>query len=190
MTSKTPTWLRPTVDYGPLGVFFIAYLKFDLFVATGAFMVATVLALAVSYIMERRVPVVLVITAVVVLFFGGLTLIFDDERFIKMKPTVVQALFAIVLLGGLLMDRPLLKPLLSAAWQLTERGWRQLTLRFGLFFAVMAVINEIVWRTQSTDFWVNYKIFGALALTFAFTTTQARLIMRCQIDPEDEKTDK
>ncbi|NKB55225.1 MAG: septation protein A [Alphaproteobacteria bacterium] len=189
MKTKSPAWLRPAVEYGPLGVFFIAYLKFDLFAATGALMAATAVALAVSYIMERRVPMVLVVTAVVVLVFGGLTLLLDDERFIKMKPTIVQALFAIVLLGGLMLGKPLLKPLLSAAWQLTERGWQLLTLRFGLFFAVMAVANEIVWRTQSTDFWVNYKIFGALALTFAFTASQAPLIMRSQIDPEEPKPD-
>jgi intracellular septation protein len=189
MMTKSPAWLKPAIEYGPLGVFFIAYLKFDLLTATGALMAATAIALAVSYIMERRVPIVLVVTAVVVLVFGGLTLYFDDERFIKMKPTIVQALFAVVLLGGLMLRKPLLKPLLSAAWQLTDRGWQLLTLRFGLFFAVMALVNEIVWRTQSTDFWVNYKIFGALALTFAFTASQAPLIMRCQVDPEDEKQD-
>jgi intracellular septation protein len=189
MMTKSLAWLKPVIEYGPLGVFFIAYLKFDLLTATGALMAATIIALAVSYIMERRVPMVLVVTAVVVMVFGGLTLYLDDERFIKMKPTIVQALFAVVLLGGLMLRKPLLKPLLSAAWQLTDRGWQQLTLRFGLFFAVMAVVNEIVWRTQSTDFWVNYKIFGALALTFAFTASQARLIMRSQVDPENEKQD-
>lgn len=187
MIKKTPAWLRPAVEYGPLGIFFVAYYKFDLIFATGAFMVATMIALAVSYFVERRVPIVLVVTAVIVMVFGGLTLFLNDERFIKIKPTIVQALFAVVLLGGLLVKRPLLKPLLSAAWQLTDEGWRILTLRFGLFFAVMAVLNEIVWRTQSTEFWVNYKIFGALALTFAFTATQARLIMRCQIEPVEEE---
>lgn len=187
MEKKSPAWLRPTIEYGPLGVFMIAYYKFDLITATGAFMVATVVALIASYVMERRIPIVLVVTAAIVLVFGGLTLIFDDERFIKMKPTIVQALFAVVLLGGLAIGKPLLKPLLHAAWQLTDQGWRTLTLRFGLFFAVMAVINEIVWRTQSTDFWVNYKIFGALALTFIFTGCQAPLINRYQIDPEETK---
>ncbi len=185
MEKQSPAWLRPTIEYGPLGVFLIAYYKFDLFAATGAFMVATVVALAASYIFERRVPIVLVVTAVIVMVFGGLTLIFDDDRFIKMKPTIVQALFAVVLLGGLAFGRPLLKPLLHAAWQLTDQGWRSLTLRFGLFFAAMAVINEIVWRTQTTDFWVNYKIFGALAITFAFTACQAPLINRHQVDSED-----
>jgi len=186
MIRTPPAWLRPTIEYGPLGVFFLVYVKYDLFVATGAFMAATVVALVASYVAERRIPIVLVVTAAIVLVFGGLTLILDDDRFIKMKPTIVQALFAVVLLGGLMIGKPLLKPMLSAAWQLTDQGWRQLTLRFGLFFAVMAVINEIVWRTQSTDFWVNYKIFGALVLTFAFTACQGRLIMRCQIDGDVE----
>ncbi len=185
MEKQSPAWLRPTIEYGPLGVFLIAYYKFDLIAATGAFMVATVVALAASYIFERRVPIVLVVTAVIVMVFGGLTLIFDDDRFIKMKPTIVQALFAVVLLGGLAIGRPLLKPLLHAAWQLTDQGWRSLTLRFGLFFAAMAVINEIVWRTQTTDFWVNYKVFGALVITFAFTACQAPLINRHQVDPDE-----
>lgn len=185
MEKKSPPWLRPTIEYGPLGVFLLAYYKWDIIAATGAFMAATVLALIVSYIFERRVPIVLVVTAVIVMVFGGLTLLLDDERFIKMKPTIVQALFAVVLFGGLALRRPLLKPLLSAAWTLTDRGWYLLTLRFALFFAVMAIANEIVWRTQSTDFWVNYKIFGALAITFAFTACQAPLINRYQIDNED-----
>ncbi len=185
MTKKSRPWVKPTIEFGPLAVFFIAYLKFDLIGATGAFMAATVVALTLSYVMERRLPMVLVVTAVVVMVFGGLTLLLDDDRFIKMKPTIVQALFAVVLLGGLLFGRPLLKPVLNAAWQLTDQGWRSLTLRFGIFFAVMAIINEFVWRTQSTDFWVNYKIFGAMVLTLLFTAAQAPLIQRCQIDPDD-----
>ena len=148
-------------------------------------MAATGVALAISFIIERRVPIVLVVTAVIVMVFGGLTLLLDDERFIKMKPTIVQALFAIVLLGGLALKKPLLRPLFSAAWTLTDKGWNLLTLRFGLFFAVMAIANEIIWRTQSTDFWVNYKIFGAIAITFAFMACQAPLISRYQIDSEE-----
>jgi intracellular septation protein len=189
MTPSNRPWLRPAVEYGPLIFFFAAYLKFGLMAATGALMAASVVAITASYVLERRVPVVTVATAVVVMIFGGLTLYFDDERFIKLKPTIVQGLFAVILIGGLIFDRPLLKPLLSGAWRLTDQGWRTLTLRFGLFFAVMAVINEIVWRTQSTDFWVNYKIFGAIVLTLAFTASQARLIMRSQIEPEEEEAD-
>lgn len=186
MTTSNRPWLRPAVEYGPLICFFIAYIKFGLMAATGALMAASVVAITASYILERRVPVVTVATAVVVIVFGGLTLYFDDERFIKLKPTIVQGLFAVVLIGGLLFDKPLLKPLLSGAWTLSDEGWRTLTMRFGVFFAIMAVINEIVWRTQSTDFWVNYKLFGALGLTLAFTASQARLILRSQSNPEEK----
>ena len=185
MENKSPTWRRPTIEYGPLGIFLIAYYKADLLMATAWFMAATGVALAISFIIERRVPIVLVVTAVSVMVFGGHTLLLDDERFIKMKPTIVQALFAIVLLGGLALKKPLLRPLFSAAWTLTDKGWNLLTLRFGLFFAVMAIANEIIWRTQSTDFWVNYKIFGAIAITFAFMACQAPLISRYQIDSEE-----
>ena len=182
MTTPNRPWLRPAVDYGPLVFFFIAYVNYGLMTATGALMAASAVAIAVSYGVERRIPMVTIVTAVVVMIFGGLTLYFDDERFIKLKPTIIQGLFAVVLIGGLILDKPLLKPLLSGAWQLTDQGWRILTLRFGIFFAVMAVINEIVWRTQSTDFWVNYKLFGAIGLTLAFTASQARLILRSQSD--------
>ncbi|MBL4720939.1 MAG: septation protein A [Alphaproteobacteria bacterium] len=189
MIKNSPSWLKPAIDYGPLLVFFVAYSFSGLWVATGALMATTVVAIAVSYWAERRVPMVLVATAVVVLVFGGLTFYFDDDRFIKMKPTIIQALFAVVLLGGLAVGKPLLKPVMSAAWELTDRGWTLLSLRFGLFFAVMAVLNEIVWRTQSTDFWVNYKVFGAIVLTLIFTMAQMPLITRHQVIPVDDDGD-
>jgi intracellular septation protein len=133
---------------------------------------------------------VLVVTAAVVMLFGGLTLIFDDDRFIKMKPTIVQGLFSIVLLGGLAMGKPLLKPVMSAAWELTDRGWTLLSLRFGLFFAGMAILNEFVWRTQTTEFWVNYKVFGAIGVTLIFTMTQIPLITRYQALPKEGGAEK
>ena len=178
MTKPRYPWLRPIVDYGPLAAFFITYWLFGLMPATGAIMAATAVALALSLIVERRVPIMPLVTAAVVGVFGGLTLWFQDETFIKMKPTIVQALFSIVLLGGLAMGKPLLKPLMGAAWQMDETGWRRFTLRFAIFFAAMAGLNELVWRTQSTDFWVNYKIFGILALTFIFVATQIPLMQR------------
>lgn len=189
MMEKPMPWLKPTVDYGPLLIFFVAYTLGGLWVATGALMATTLVAIAVSYWAERRVPMVLVVTAAVVMVFGGLTLVFDDDRFIKMKPTIVQALFAVVLLGGLAMGKPLLKPVMSAAWELTDRGWTLLSLRFGLFFAAMAIANEIVWRTQSTDFWVNYKVFGAIGVTLVFTMTQIPLITRYQVLPKEDGDD-
>lgn len=184
--ANSPKWLKPVVDYTPLAAFFIAYLMRDLYVATAALMVATVIAVALSLAVERRVPIMPVVTAAIVMVFGGLTLWLNDERFIKMKPTIVQAIFSVVLFGGLLWRKPLLKPLLGSAWQLTDRGWYILTFRFAVFFAGMAVLNEIVWRSVSTDMWVNFKIFGILALTFVFTAFQVPLITRYQI-PEAPK---
>jgi intracellular septation protein len=181
MTEARYPWLRPTVDYGPLAAFFIAYWLFGLMPATGAIMAATAVALALSLIIERRVPIMPLVTAAVVGVFGGLTLWFQDETFIKMKPTIVQALFSIVLLGGLAVGQPLLKPLMGAAWSMDDVGWRRFTLRFAIFFAAMAGLNELVWRTQSTDFWVNYKIFGILFLTFVFVATQIPLMQRHQL---------
>ncbi len=133
-----PRWLKPATEYGPIAVFFLAYLLSDLLWATGALMASTALALALSLMLAGRVPIMPLITAAVVGVFGGLTLWFKDETFIKMKPTIVQSFFAAVLLGGLAAGRPLLKPLMGATWPMDDAGWRRLTLRFGIFFAVMA----------------------------------------------------
>lgn len=181
MSERAPGWLKPFVDYSPLVAFFAAYLAAGLFAATAALMAVTVVAVGLSLAIERRLPIMPVVTAAVVMVFGGLTLWLNDERFIKMKPTIVQALFSLVLFGGLLFGRPLLKPLLKSAWRLTDRGWYVITLRFALFFAAMAILNEIVWRSFSTDVWVNFKIFGILALTFVFTAFQVPVITRHQI---------
>lgn len=180
-----PRWLKPTVDYGPLAVFFLTYLKAGLFPATAALIAATAVALALSVGFERRVPWMPLVTAAVVGVFGGLTLWLQDESFIKMKPTIVQGLIAALLLGGLAFRRPLLKPVLGATWPMDEAGWRRLTLRFGVFFAVMAVANEIVWRSQSTDVWVAFKVFGILGATVLFSLAQVPLMTRHRL-PEAE----
>ena len=122
------------------------------------------------------------ITAAIVAVFGGLTLWLQDETFIKMKPTIVEALFSAILLGGLALGRPLLKPLLGAAWPMDDAGWRKLTLRFAVFFAAMAALNEIVWRTQSTDVWVTFKVVGLMALTLLFAVFQAPLMKRHAVE--------
>jgi intracellular septation protein len=188
MTRTPPRWLKPMVDYGPLAVFFLAYFKAGLLIATGALIAATAVALVLALWVERRVPWMPLTTAVVVGIFGGLTLWSGDETFIKMKPTIVQALFAAVLLGGLAFGRPLLKPLLGTAWPMDEAGWRQLSLRFALFFVVMAALNEAVWRTQSTDVWVTFKVFGLVGLTLLFSIAQVPLMTRHRLAEEAEES--
>ena len=172
-------WLKPAVDYGPLAVFFVSYLTLGLMAATAALIAASLIALAVAWALEGRVPVVPLVTAAIVAVFGGLTLWLQDETFIKMKPTIVQALFALVLLGGLACGRPLLKPLLGAVMPpMNERAWRQFTLRYALLFIALAALNELVWRTQSTDFWVTFKVFGLPALTILFFLSQVPFVGR------------
>jgi intracellular septation protein len=190
MTRDAPPWLKPSVEFGPVVLFFAAYWIYDLLVATAVLMAATAVALVVSLVVTRRVPWMPLITAAVVGIFGGLTLWLEDETFIKMKPTIVQAVFSVVLLGGLAAGRPLLKPLLGAAWPMDDTGWRRLSLRFALFFAAMAGLNEAVWRTQSTDFWVTFKVFGLIGLTLAFAVAQTPLMTRHRL-PEAgvDKTD-
>ena len=141
-------------ELGPLIVFFVANAKFNLFVATGAFMVAIVAAMIASYVVVRHVPMMAIVTAVIVLVFGTLTLVLHDETFIKVKPTIIYGLFAAILGGGLLFGRSFIAILFNQMFNLTPKGWRILTMRWALFFLGMAVLNEVIWRTQSTDFWV------------------------------------
>ena len=140
-TKPESGWVKPATDYGPLVVFLVAYYRADLFIATAALMAATAIALVASLIINRRVPIMPVITAVVVGIFGGLTLIFNDDTFIKIKPTIVQTIFAAILLGGLLFGKPLLKPVMGSAWPMTDRGWRILTRNFGFFFLVAFITS-------------------------------------------------
>ena len=165
----------------------LAALGGPIFVATALFIVATVIALAVSLALTRRLPIMPFVTGIVVLVFGGLTLWLQDETFIKMKPTIVNALFGGVLLGGLLFGQSLLGYVFDSVFKLTDEGWRKLTFRWGLFFFVLAVLNEIVWRNFSTDIWVNFKVFGIMPLTFVFTLTQLPLINRYTLPEEGAK---
>jgi len=185
-----PSWLRPLVDYGPLAAFFLVYWLRDLTAATVAIMAATAVALALALVVERRVPMMPLVTAAVVGIFGGLTLWLQDETFIKMKPTIVQLIFAAVLFGGLLLKRPLLKPLLGSAWPLDDDGWHKLSFRFAVFFLAMAAVNEAVWRTQSTDFWVTFKVFGIMALTFVFVASQVYFMRAHMLGLDDDDADK
>jgi intracellular septation protein len=170
-------------ELGPLIVFFVANAKFNLFVATGAFMVAIVAAMIASYVVVRHVPVMAIVTAVIVLVFGTLTLVLHDETFIKVKPTMVYGLFAAILGGGLLFGRSFIAILFDQVFNLTPKGWRILTMRWALFFFAMALLNELIWRTQSTDFWVNFKVFGAIPITMVFAIFQMPVIKRYHLEP-------
>tara|TARA_B100000401_G_C52582548_1_gene613292 strand:- start:159 stop:698 length:540 start_codon:yes stop_codon:yes gene_type:complete len=170
------------IDIGPLAVFFIFYTRSGLQASILPFMIATVIAVLFSYILEKKIPIMPTVGAVIVLLFGGLTIYFDNEVFFKMKPTIINLLFAAILYGGILINKPLLKYLLGAALKLQDVGWRILTLRWIGFFIALAILNEIVWRTQSTDIWVNFKVFGILPITFIFTMTQFPLIKKYQIE--------
>jgi intracellular septation protein len=170
--------LKLVLEMGPLLLFFVLNQRTDLFTATGAFVVATVVALAVHYVLVRKLPVMPLVSGVVVVVFGGLTLYLHDETFIKVKPTIVNTLFGTALLAGLWRGRIFLRYVLDSVFELTDEGWRKLTLRWGLFFLFLALVNEVVWRTQSTDFWVNFKVFGLMPLTMVFAVAQAPLLSR------------
>ncbi|MCK0197533.1 septation protein A [Ancylobacter sp. 6x-1] len=172
------------LEMGPLVVFFVANGKAGIYAATGAFMVATFVALALMWILARKIAVMPLVSAAVVLVFGTLTLWLQDDHFIKMKPTIVNGLFAVALLGGLAFGRPLMTYVLGDVFQLKAEGWRRLTIRWGVFFLVMAVLNEVVWRSVSTDAWVAFKTFGYLPLTFIFALAQAPLLTRYAEEPK------
>jgi intracellular septation protein len=155
-----------------------AKLAAGIYAGTAAFMAATLLSLAVAWLRYHKVPIMPLVSGVIVLVFGGLTLYLRDETFIKLKPTIVYSMFAVLLAAGLLMKKPMLELLLGPVFNLTEEGWRKLTLRWALFFVAMAVLNEFVWRNVSTDAWVSFKAFGFLPLTFLFAIAQVPLMQR------------
>ncbi|MGH6735234.1 MAG: septation protein A [Methyloceanibacter sp.] len=173
------------VELGPLLIFFGVNAIYGIFAGTAAFMAATVVSLGYAWLRHRKVPVMLVVSAVIVLAFGGLTLYLQDETFIKLKPTIVYTMFAVLLAAGLLTRKPVLELLFGPVFSLTEEGWRKLTLRWAVFFVAMAVLNEIVWRNFSTDTWVSFKAFGFLPITFLFAMAQVPLMQRYGV-PADE----
>ena len=184
MRSPTPAqphvnpFLKLSLELGPLILFFVANTRWGIFTATGVFMVAVVAALIAAYKLLHRVPIMTVVSAVVVVVFGGLTLVLQNDVFIKVKPTIIYLLFCAVLLGGLALGKSLLALVLDSVFDLTPEGWRKLTWRWALFFLVLAVLNEIVWRTQTTDVWLSFKLFGVVPLTFLFAASQYPLLTR------------
>jgi intracellular septation protein len=170
--------LKLALDIGPLVLFFVGNARWGIFAATAIFMAAILAALGVSYRLTRRLPLMALVSAAIVTVFGGLTLILQDETFIKIKPTIIYLLFAGTLAFGLMTRKPLLEMVFDSVFNLTEEGWRKLTLRWCLFFLAMAVLNEIVRHAVSTDAWVSFKLFGAVPLTFLFAAAQYPLLTK------------
>jgi intracellular septation protein len=186
-SAPQPSGMKTIIEMVPLLLFGIAYAFYGIKTATGVLMVATVASLVASYFLLGHMTPMLIATTALVVGFGSLTFLFDDPRFIKMKPTAVNVLFAGVLTWGLMSGRLLLKKLLGEALQLTSEGWRQLTIRWIVFFLFLALLNEIVWRTQSEPDWVKFKLFGNLGLTFAFMIAQVGLIKRYALESNAEQ---
>jgi intracellular septation protein len=203
---KVNPFLKLVLEMGPLVLFFLANSKPDLFhwlvgpilpqgatpektailTSTGVLMTAVVAALIASWVLTRHLPIMPIVTAIAVLFFGALTFVFQDKTFIQIKPTIVNILFGSALLGGLAFGKLLLPVALDSVLHLDEEGWRKLTLRWGLFFFVLAGLNEAVRLTQSWDFWAGFKSFGIMPLTIIFALAQTPLIMKHEIKPEAE----
>lgn len=178
--------LKMGIDLAPLLVFFAVYLTLGIYWATGALMAATVVSMIASWIVLGHISATLIVTTGLVVGFGALTLFFNDPRFIKMKPTIVNLLFAGFLFGGLLLKRPVLQYILGEALRLTDVGWRKLSLRWAFFFLGMALLNEIVWRNFSEATWASFKVFGILPLTLGFAVLQLGLMRRYEAAPASQ----
>ena len=184
---KMPTMVKLAVEIGPLAAFFITNAKAGIFNATIGFMVAITIALAVAWMFERRIPTLPLVTGVVVMVFGGLTLWLQDETFIKLKPTIVNVCFALAIFAGLALKRNYVKTVMGSMINMDDEGWRKLAWRWGGFFLVMALVNEAVWRNVSTDMWVNFKVFGFLPITFVFAMFQVPMMNKHSLDKDEEK---
>jgi intracellular septation protein len=182
-TAQSPL-IKLALDLGPLILFFAAFKFADIFTATAVFMVATLVSLGIGYAMTRKLSPMPLITAIIVLIFGGLTLYLKNDTFIKMKPTVLYAFFGFILLGGLAFNRLFIKAVFAQAFELDEAGWRKLTWRWGFFALGLAVLNEFIWRHYSTAIWVDFKVWAIIPLIFLFALAQTPLVMKHQIEEE------
>ena len=180
-------FLKLLFELGPLLVFFLVNGKYGIFPGTAAFMAAASIAIPAMWIMGREIPIMPIVSGVFLLVFGGLTLYLQDETFIKLKPTLVNILFAMILWTGLFFRRPLLKYLFGSVFALSDMGWHSLTVRWSFFFLLLALLNEIVWRTQTTEVWIQFKLFGVLPLTLLFSAAQLPLMNRHKIDSIQKK---
>jgi intracellular septation protein len=190
--------VKMLLEIGPIVVFFIVNSQAGKYIAnpdhaifwgTGAFMIATTVSLLLSLRLLGRIPVMPLVSGAFVLVFGALTLLLQNELFIKLKPTIVNGLFAAILLGGLACGHALLKHLFGEIFRLTDQGWRLLTFRWALFFIVLAVLNEVIWRSFSTDFWISFKVWGVMPLTMVFAIAQVGLLKRHELDANAASTD-
>lgn len=194
--------LKMALELGPLLVFFFANSRAEwlaesfpvlanfggpIFIATGLFMIATAIALALSWILTRTIPIMPLVSGVIVFIFGALTLWLQNDTFIKMKPTIVNGLFFATLAGGLLFGKSLLAYVFDSAFRLDAEGWRKLTVRWCGYFLFLAIVNEIVWRNFSTDFWVAFKVWGIMPITIVFAMFQMQVVMKHTIEDDSEK---
>jgi len=170
--------MKLLLELGPLLVFFVVNAQAGIYWGTGCFVVATITALVTSKLMHGTIPTMPLVSGFFVIVFGGLTLWLQDDLFIKMKPTIVNSLFAILLFGGLAFGKSWLKYLFGEAFRLTEEGWRVLTFRWACFFVVLAILNEVVWRNSTTEFWISFKLFGIMPLTMLFAIAQIGLLKK------------
>jgi len=192
--------VKLALELGPLLVFFfanskgaelaetfpaLAALGGPIFVGTALFMAATALSLVVSWLLTRTIPIMPILSGAIILVFGALTLWLHDDMFIKIKPTIINTMFGLILLGGLYFGKSLLGYVFDSAFQLDPEGWRILTLRWGLYFLLMAVVNELMWRNFSTDTWIAFKVWGNLPLSILFMMAQIPVMKRHAL-PEPE----
>ncbi len=183
-----PQVRRLLLDLGPLLVFFASFKFLGIFAATAAFMAAVMVALVAGFVLERRLSPMPIFTAVLVLVFGGLTLYLKNEMFIKIKVTVLYGFFGAVLIGGLAFNRLFIKYVFAQAFELDETGWKKLTVRWGVFFLALAVLNELVWRNTSTSTWVSFKVWGIIPLIFLFALAQTPLVIKHQVPADGGKS--
>jgi len=186
---ELPPGLKFALEMGPLVIFFGSYFTAGIYWATGIFMVVSTLAAGTYWVKVQRIPANLMLTTAIIVVFGGLTFYFEDDRFIKLKPTIIYSLFAVTLLGGVAIKRPLLKLVLGNALPpMLEKGWIVMSTRWGVFFIAMALLNEFIWRTYSTDFWVSFKLIGFIPITMTFAILQMRSMSRYAL-PETASED-
>ena len=176
--------MKQLFEFFPLIVFFVVYYKSDkdLYLSITAVIIATLISLVALYIKERKISTMMLVSTIILIVFGGLSIFLKNDIFFKMKPTIINALFAIILIGSTFFNKPVLKMLLNSSMKLTNQGWSLMNKLWSGFFIFLALLNEIVWRTQTTDVWVNFKVFGIMGITIVFTIIQIPLLKKYFID--------